>query len=90
MNQRLTTAELLNLEDVLGSLLFARRAGDLGRLALLAYCDVRRWARWAHRDALAEAAADLITQQPFPSRADFLSSVDDLITELEHIRSGQH
>jgi len=80
----------LNLEDVLGSLLHARRTEDLGRLALLTYWDVRKWARWARRDALAELAADVVTQQPHPTRAAFLARVDAVIAELERIRIGLH
>ena len=32
------------LEDIMGDLRFARRWGDMGRLALLDYCEVQRWA----------------------------------------------
>ena len=39
----------LALEDVLADLWHARRNDDLGRLALLSYCDMRRWARVARR-----------------------------------------
>jgi hypothetical protein len=76
----------LDLEDVLGNLQYARRTGDLGRLVHLTYWDVRKWARWAHRDALAERAADLIRDQPHPSRSALLTIVDDVISELERIR----
>lgn len=37
----------LALEDVLADLRHARRSEDIGRLAFLSYCDVRRWARVA-------------------------------------------
>ena len=76
----------LEFDDMLGGMLHARRTGDLGRLAHLAYWDVRKWARWAHRDALAERAADLVVGQPHPSRSVFLSIVDEVIAELERIR----
>lgn len=80
----------LDLEDVLGNLHYARRQGDLGRLALLTYCEVRRWARLAHADELAQHASDLVAQHPYPSRDAFLTRVDQIIDELELIRTGAH
>jgi hypothetical protein len=77
---------LLGLEDLLGDLRHARRRGDLGRLALLAYCEVRRWARLAGDERLAEHSSKLITQSPLTSREDFLAHVDGLILELEQAR----
>ena len=74
------------LEDVLGELHYARRKGDLGRLALLTYCEVRRWARHAHADELAQHASDLVARHPHPSRDAFLTLVDEMIDELELIR----
>jgi hypothetical protein len=59
-------------------------------LALLTYWDVRKWARWAHRDALAELAAETLAPEPHSSREVFLQRVDDVIAELENIRSGLH
>lgn len=78
----------LDLEDVLGNLHHARRRGDLGRLALLAYCEVRRWARMAHAEELAQRASDLVARHPHPSRDAFLALVDQLIDELETIRTA--
>jgi hypothetical protein len=86
MSTKLPSALRLDLEDVLGNLQYARRVGDLGRLVHLTYWDVRKWARWAHRDALADRAADLVRGQPQPSRSAFLAIVDDVIQELERIR----
>ncbi len=86
----LPTPERLDLEDVLGNLQHARRNEDLGRLAHLAYWDVRRWARRAHRHKLADRASDLIIRHPHPSRSAFLELVDDVIEELECIRLGVH
>jgi hypothetical protein len=80
----------LELDDVLGNLHYARRSDDLGRLALLTYWEVRRLARWAHRDALASLAFELITAQPHPSRSAFLAKVDQVIQELESIRADLH
>jgi hypothetical protein len=77
----------LGLEDLLGDLRHARKSGDLGRLALLSYCEVRRWARLAGEQALAEHSAGLITQAPLTSRDEFLSHVDGLILELEQARA---
>jgi len=78
----------LGLEDLLGDLRHARRAGDLGRLALLSYCEVRRWARMAGDAGLAEQSSELITQGPHASREQFLAHVDNLIGELERVRPG--
>lgn len=77
----------LELDDVLGNMVHARRNDDLGRLALLTYWEVRRWARVAHHDALAARAADLVLNQPLPSRIAFLAIVDDVIDELERIQA---
>jgi hypothetical protein len=77
----------LGLEDLLGSLRHARRSGDLGRIALLTYCEVRRWARMAGEQGLAEHASELITQGPPASRAEFLAQADTLIDELEQTHS---
>jgi len=76
----------LGLEDLLGDLQCARRSGDLGRLALLAYCEVRRWARVAGEQALAQQSAALINDLPHADRATFIAAVDSLIDELEQTR----
>lgn len=83
----------LGLENLLGDLRFARKAGDLGRLALLAYCEVRRWARMAGEQELAKHSSELINNIPFASRDEFMAEVDALIVELEqaHLRvAGSH
>jgi GMP synthase-like glutamine amidotransferase len=80
------TAVRLGLDDVLGDLQHARRQGDLGRLALLVYCEVRRWARQAGEVDLAQHSLALITENPHATRAQFLDRVDDLIQELEGVR----
>lgn len=87
MNIPDSPALMRDLEDVLGSMKYARRTNDLGRLALLTYWEVRRWARCAHRDALAGLAADAIMAQPHPSRESFLALVDQVICELERVQS---
>jgi len=76
----------LGLEDLLADLHHARRIGDLGRLALVAYCEVRRWARAAGRPALAEHAAAMITDTPHASREAFLLQIDALVAELEQLQ----
>ena len=73
----------LSLEDVLGDLWHARRAGDIGRLALLSYCDVRRWARVAHHQRLAARSHELVLSCPHSDREDFLFAIDQLIAEME-------
>lgn len=86
-NMNATFISLQNgLEDILGDLRFARRSGDLGRLALLAYCEVRRWAREAGEEELARHSTELINNCPYAGRDEFLTAVDGLIVELEHTR----
>jgi len=76
----------LGLEDLLGEMYYARRSGDLGRLALLAYCEVRRWARVAGEQALAEQSSGLIHNSPHADRDEFIARIDALIDELENAR----
>ena len=73
----------LALEDVLADLWAARRSGDVGRLALLSYCDVRRWARVAHQELLARHSQQLVLDCPYANREEFLWAVDRLIAETE-------
>ncbi|MDQ3059926.1 MAG: hypothetical protein M3R45_10445 [Pseudomonadota bacterium] len=75
------------LEDILGDLRCARRSGDLGRLALLAYCEVRRWAREADAQVLTRHSSALVSNFPYASRDKFLEAMDELIDELEHVHS---
>jgi len=77
------------LDDLLADLQHARKRGDLGRLAFVSYCDVRRWAREAGRSVLAEQATRLITESPHQSREDFLSQIDALILALESLREAE-
>lgn len=84
MNTLLTE---LALDDLLADLRHARKAGDLGRLAFVAYCEVRRWARDAGETVLADRAFDLVVSSPFASRDIFLEQVDALILGLEQVRS---
>lgn len=75
----------LRLEELLADLRQARGRDDLGRLALVAYCEVRRWARDAGAFVLAEHASELITGSPHASREAFLVRIDNLIHELEEV-----
>jgi hypothetical protein len=86
MNAATTNGVRSGLDDVLGDLQHARRNADLGRLALLAYCEVRRWARQAGEVELADHSLALITDKPHATREEFLRKVDDLIEELEGVR----
>jgi hypothetical protein len=61
----------------------ARRYQDMSRLALLAWCEVRRWARQAGETELAERSTALITDAPQVSRQQFMSEIDQVIEQLE-------
>jgi hypothetical protein len=74
----------LVLEDLLADLHHARRNTDLGRLALLGYCEVRNWARLAGKPDIAEWATRMFTENPCVSRDEFLEKIDTLIAALEH------
>lgn len=76
----------LGLEDLLAELRHARRTGDLGRLALIAYCEVRRWAREAGERELAEQASAMVTDGPLASRELFLQRIDEMVFALEQVR----
>lgn len=71
------------LEGLLGDLDIARGQGDLGRLLLLTYCEVRRWARLAGESTLAQHASQLMSDCPHCDRASFLGRVDGLVDELQ-------
>jgi hypothetical protein len=77
----------LSLEDLLGDLQHARRSDDMSRLALLAYCEVRRWARQAGEHALAERSTELITRSPHANREQFMAQMDVLIGHLEQVHA---
>lgn len=75
-----------SLQALLAELQQARAQGDLGKLALLCYCELRRWAREAGESELAAHCTGLITGTPHPSRQAFLSDIDALIDELATIQ----
>lgn len=83
--QALPSTLQLGLDDLLAELRYSRRQGDVGRLALLAYCEVRRWARQAHEAAIASHSATMVTEVPHASRESFLGEIDSLIDELEAV-----
>jgi hypothetical protein len=78
----------LGLDDLLADLVHARRHDELGRLALLAYCEVRCWARQAGEPAIAERSTAMFTEQPCTSKEAFLKKVDRLIADLEQLRTS--
>ena len=73
----------LGLDDLLADLRQSRKHGDLGRLAFIAYCEVRRWARTAGEVELEDHSSSVITGSPHDSREAFLAHIDDLIEALE-------
>jgi len=81
-----TSLELqLRLDDLLAELQHARRNDELGRLALLIYCEVRCWGRQADETDLADYCSAMFTEQPHASRTAFLSQVDRLIAKLDAV-----
>jgi hypothetical protein len=85
-NMKTIDSLLLGLDDLLADLQHARRSGELGRLALLSYCEVRNWARQAGEARVADHSRNMFTEQPHISREAFLCEVDSLIMELEEAR----
>lgn len=71
------------LKDLLVDLRHARSSGDLGRLVLIAYCEVRRWARQVGELEVSRHSAAMVTDQSHRSREAFLAQIDSLICELE-------
>ena len=78
----------LGLEDLLADLRHARRHAELGRLALLSYCEVRGWARQAGEIGIASQSTKMFTENPYVNKEDFLVKVDSLIHALERLQSG--
>jgi hypothetical protein len=80
----------LGLEDLLADLHFARKHDQLGRLALLAYCEVKSWARRAGKPDVADMALKIFSENPSSRKEDFLESIDRIIATLElHARNYQ-
>jgi len=74
------------LEDLRANMLHARLQDNLGRLALLAYCDARGWAKQAGVIAIVERCSELFNGHPHADRVEFLAKVDALIHSLEQLR----
>jgi len=89
-NMNTLPAIQLVLEDLLADLHHARRNKDLGRLALLAYCEARGWARQAGKTDIAECATRMFTENPCVSKDEFLAKIDTLITALERNQQAYH
>jgi hypothetical protein len=73
----------LALEDLLADLHYARKHDELGRLALLAYCEVKGWARQAGKPDVADIALRMFSENPCLSKEEFLQSIDSLIATLQ-------
>jgi hypothetical protein len=73
----------LGLEDLLADLRFARKHDELGRLALLVYCEVKGWARRAGKSDVADKALRMFSDNPCQSKVAFLAGIDELIATLE-------
>ena len=82
---------LVGLEDLAADVAHARRHEDLGRLALLCYCELRPWARRAQEERLAELTWSMSQRAPASSRELFLQRVNAVIQELESVcrRAGR-
>lgn len=65
----------LALEDLLADLRFARRQGPLGRLALLAYCEVKGWARMFGKPDLADLSLRMFSEKPSVSKTESLKTL---------------
>lgn len=80
----------LGLKDLLADLQFARKNDELGRLALLAHCDVKGWARRAGKADVADKALQMFSGTPAGKKAEFLHGIDELIATLAlHLRQYQ-
>ena len=71
------------LQNLLEDLQIARENQQLGKLALLAYCDVKRWARQAGRTDVAEQAFRMFSERASISKDDFLREIDAMVGALQ-------
>ena len=86
-NMNTSSVSLKNgLDDILRDLRFFRKTGDVGRLALLTYCDVRRWAREAGAQELAMHSTALVNDSSRLGHEEFVAAIDELIVGLERAR----
>jgi len=72
----------LELEDLLANMRFARKHNELGRLALLAYCEVKGWARRAGKPDVADKALQMFSQCPHLTKQEFIEDINSLIARL--------
>lgn len=77
----------LGLEDLLADLHFARKHDQLGRLAFLAYCEVKGWARRAGNSDVANTALRMFSETPCISKDEFLQGIDSLISKLAQLEN---
>jgi hypothetical protein len=73
----------LILQDLLADLNYARKHDQLGRLALLAYCELKSWARQAGKPEIADLAMRMFSENPCPTKDEFLQRIDRLIASLQ-------
>jgi hypothetical protein len=71
------------LEDLLADLRFCRRNEQVGRLAFLAFCDVKAWARSAGNADVAHTVHQMFLETPYRNKNGFLAEIDNLISTLE-------
>lgn len=71
------------LEPVLADLRYARKHEQVGKLALLVYCDVKRWARHAGKGDVADLVMRMFSESSCKSKGDFLQDIDELLGSLE-------
>ena len=77
----------LSLEDVLADLWNARRKEDFARLSFVIYWDLRRWARVAGEELLAQRSEELLLNCPHAGRQEFVLAIDRLIGDAEQVHA---
>ena len=82
-NMSKMTAPDLALEDLIADLRFCRRNEQVGRLAFLAFCDVKAWARTMGNVNVADKVHQMFLETPYQNKDGFLDDIDDLISTLE-------
>jgi hypothetical protein len=85
----------LALEDLLADLNFALEHDQIGRLALLAYCEAKGWGRWSGKHDVADRALEMFSHCPYNTKQEFLEDINNLIATLEvhekaYVRANSH
>jgi hypothetical protein len=85
----------LALEDLLADLHFALKHDQIGRLALLAYCETKGWGRLSGKHDVADRALEMFSQSPYNTKQEFLEDINKLIATLEvhekeYVRANAH